>query len=633
MSGEEGLFDDDSDDSSEAPVKKRKAPPPETKTKKSRIEKASFIDDAAEQSGEEDDSDDEEDDEDENDYVRDGFVVDEGEEEHKHRDDLEDSDDEDDDDEDDDRKSKTRRVKKLKHVEQLDEDDLALIQEAHGEREREDEVREQARAVRAHNEAELRKGLFYDSEEEQVTAKKGPARVERYDEDGMDDFIDDDIGDQGDIIARGQREEEGGFRTGVSEAQLTEASEIFGTDYLEFMGGDEAEDDDDDEIMGRKYRERGVGVDLGVYSEEDELISEEDEDDDDLFGDDDDEEDESGQTARQRAEALKLKREKRELAKAERRKQARLKKLERRKARLRRAFEPVQLVENFCTDKDDEIRMRDAPERFYEWTTPFHGSMTEEVGDEEEEEAMWIMARIPDIATEFFSPPPSLSLTEDLSAALEKCQKSILDSIVHALRYMHGDKLEPAFISRYRADYVTSPAVRENLYAIMEEDGKWDQMVHAREKVEGMLSTITSDAKKEEQGDAEQENVSKLTQVLQAAQAKLDETLKQESGVKEQLTEFVDLDTNLEEEDDDDDDDDLFGKDDDDDDDDDLFGKDDDDEEENQVSLTAIGMNSVSFCFAQYIHFVFKGQEPEEDTEGESRIAFGHPSVFVARES
>jgi transcription elongation factor SPT6 len=461
-------------------------------------------------------------------------------------------------------------------VEQLDEDDLALIQEAQGEKEREDEVREQARAVRAHNEAELRKGLFYDSEEEQVTAKKGPARVERYDEDGMDDFIDDDIGDQGDIIARGQREEEGGFRTGVSEAQLTEASEIFGTDYLEFMGADEAEDEDDDEIMGRKYRERGVGVDLGVYSEEDELISEEDDDDEDLFGDDDDEEDESGQTARQRAEALKLKREKREMAKAERRKQARLKKAERRKARLRRAFEPVQLVENFCTDKDDEIRMRDAPERFYEWTTPFHGSTTEEIGDEEEEEAMWIMARIPDIATEFFSPPPSLSLTEDLSAALEKRQKAILDSIVHSLRYMHRDKMEPDFIKRYRADYVTSPAVRENLFSIMDEDGKWDQMVHAREKVEGILTAITSDAKKEVEGDAEAENVTKLTEVLQVAQAKLDETLKQESDMKEQLTEFVDLDTNMEDEGDDDED---------------LFGKDDDDEEENEVSLTATGMN------------------------------------------
>ena len=89
-------------------------------------------------------------------------------------------------------------------------------------------------------------------------------------------------------------------------------------------------------------------------------------------------------------------------------------------------------------------------------------------------------------------------------AALEKSQKSILDSIVHALRYMHRDKMEPNFIKQYHADYVTSPAVQENLYAIMDEDGKWDQMVCAHEKVEGILTAIMSNARKEEKGEAGQ---------------------------------------------------------------------------------------------------------------------------------
>ena len=46
----------------------------------------------------------------------------------------------------------------------------------------------------------------------------------------------------------------------------------------------------------------------------------------------------------------------------------------------------------------------------------------------------------------------------------------------------------------------------------MDEDGKWDQMVHACEKVEGILTAIMSDARKEEEGEARQENVIKLTQ-------------------------------------------------------------------------------------------------------------------------
>ena len=570
---DDGLFDDDSSEDEQEP-RKRKAPAAAAAAaaagggatkKRSRIEK-SFIDDAAEHSGEEDDDDDdeEEDDDDDqnNDYIKDGFVVDE--EEEPKDDDLEDSDD-DDDDEEGQSRVKTKRVKKMKHYEQLDEDDLALIHEAQGEKDRlaEERAREEARraaAVRAQNEAELRKGLFYDSDGDAPQAVRKPTRVERYDEDGMDDFIDDDIGDQGDIMAseRGQRED-GGYRTGVSEAQLTEASEIFGTDYLEFMGGENQEDDDEDDIMGRQYRERGVGVDLGVDSEEDDLISEEDEDDEDLFGDD--EEDVTGQTARQRAEALKLKREKREMAKAERRRLAKLKKAEKRKARLRRAFEPVQLVENFCTEKDDEIRMRDAPERFFDWTTPFHGATTKEISDEEEEEAVWIMGRIPKIATEFFSSPPVLGPEDDFATLLQQSQRSVLDSIIYALRFMHVDKFEPDFIERYRADWVTSQAVRENLYAVMDEDGKWDQMIHARGKVDAILANIIAASKGEQATGAEQENVIALRDELQAAQVKLEETLKQESDVNEQLREFADVEMKTNE-DDDDDDEDLFGNDD-----------------------------------------------------------------------
>jgi transcription elongation factor SPT6 len=379
--------------------------------------------------------------------------------------------------------------------------------------------------------------------------------VERYDEDGMDDFIDDDIGDQGDIMAseRGQFRQDKQGRTGVSEAQLTEASEIFGTDYLDFVG-QQPEDEEDEEIMG--YRERGVGVDLGVDSDQDDFMSEDD-DDEDLFGDD---EEADGQTARQRAEALKLKREKREMAKAERRRQAQLKRAEKRKARLRRAFEPVQLVENFCTDKDDEIRMADVPERLFDWTTPFHGATTKEFSLEEEEEAVWIMSRIPSIQFEFFSPPPDLGPDDDLEAILQQRQKSVTDSIIYALRFMHKDKFEPDFIKRYRADWITSPAVRDNLYAVMDEDGKWDEMIHAREKVDKILTKISSSAKVDEDTGMGQEDLVKLREDLQTAQTKLDDTLKQEGEVKERLKEFDDIVANLND-DDDDDDDDLFGND------------------------------------------------------------------------
>lgn len=556
----DGFFEDESDDEEvKIPKKAKKRRNDSSGNKKSKKAKPSLIDDAAEESGEEaGDPDEEEDDEEVNDYIRDGFVVDEDEvevEAKKKSDDLEDSDDEDDDDEEEGsrRNRLTKKLRKLRQGDVLDEDDLALINEFRGEREREETLaqeRAEAEARRretvvAKSEAELRKGLFIESDDEDIPTVVRPKKVvavERYDEDGMDDFIDDDIGDQGDIIASERR---GGYdedrEGGVSEAQLNEASAIFGTDYLQFMGGDDREaDEDEDELMGRpKYREAGVGVDMGS----DEEMMSEDDDDDDLFGDEDDFGE--GLTAQQKAEALRLRREKREMLKAERRRQTMQKKSERRKAQLRRAFEPVQLVENFCTERDDEIRRTDIPERFYDWTTPFHGADAGPATEDELMEATWIVARVPGISSEFHCLDGN-----EAPDVVGKHQEQILESVVQALRLMHSSKLEPPFIRRYRADVVTSPAVREALYSVLDEDSEWDRMLAARDKVRNLLNEMKSQATSDAIATAEDENIQKLNEQLQAEQAKVEQTMEKEAELKEELKKF---DTARE------DDDELFG--------------------------------------------------------------------------
>lgn len=588
---DDGLFDeDDDDDSSDEEIgaaaskkkvsssttKKRKADssagddsdeaPKKSKPKKPK--KQSWIDDAAEESGEEgggDDDDDEDDDEDNNDYVKDDFVVDEADvevEKKKRTGDLEDSDEDDDDDDSDDddddhgiKKSKRKKFKKVKQTTMLSEEDLMLIREARGEQEPDDYAEQERRKkVVAQNEAELRKGLFIDDSGDEggdgaPAKQRRPVEKERFDEEGMDDFIDDDI----DILGAARREmyDDGG-QEGVSEAQLNEASEIFGTEYLEFMDKNDGADQDEQDLFGESaYRERGVGVDLGVDSEE-ESSDEEDEDDDELFGDDDGD---GGVQAHQKSEALKLKRKKKELARQERRRQKEQRRNEARKIQLRRAFEPAQLVENFCTDRDDEIRRSDAPERFFDWKTPFHGSTGDEITEEEEEEALWIMGRIPEIAAEYV--PEGHSNLEEI----EKREKSVVNSIVHALRYMHTEKLEPAFIKRYRKDIITSPAVRDNLYHIMSEDAEWDTMVSARDKVGHVLSSIGKDVQKDEATGAEADSVIQLEANLAAAQEKLEESAKQEAEIKEEIEGLG----SVEEEKNDDDDDELFGDDDEDD--------------------------------------------------------------------
>ena len=523
---------------------------------------SSLIDDAAVLSGSDDDDDEEDEEGDEgggNEYIKDDFVVDDAEEEKEANDGLLDSDDDDDDDDDDDGggAGKRRGIRKMK--DRLTQEDLDLIDEAKGTyRGRPSDGDFDADNRKISKLGELRNELYIDDEDGDKGKPKKKSKSKRpaedtFDEEGMEDFIDDDVGN------RGRYRDEldmDGPEEGVSEAQISEANDIFGTEFLDFMAENDADQDDlyDDEngSSKRKYRERGVGVDLGIDESDSDDIGLSEDDDDGLFGSDDDEDD--GKTAEQRAEALRLKREKRRLAKEERRK----KQAEQRKARLRRAFEPVQLIENFCTDRDDEIRSKDAPERFFDWKTPFHGPQEDisSITLAEEKEAMWIVKRIPEISSEY-ALAEMLALESHADENANQKTLSIIESIIRTLRFLHRDKLEPEFIKMYRADDVTSPAVRENIYRIMDEDTEWERLLNAKIKVEKLLDTITVNVESDEALGADEEYVAKLKEDLKHAQDRLDESVRDEETKK---AEIEALDQN----DDDDDDDDLFGDDDDD---------------------------------------------------------------------
>ena len=670
-----GLDSDSDDDDAAAAAEKRKK---KQKKKASRV----FFDDAAEdddeaeerkkkksktEEGDNDDDDDTDEDDEDDDYVKDGFVVDEAEaleeellrrkrEKKKKKkkatgdleasdedfggDDAKDDDDskgsnsDSDSDSDNDDGKKTKRLKKLRDTDVLDDDDLALIQEAQGvgggaggggddnpdehvRRERAEamekeraEARARAETIRAHDADELRKGLFDDEagEDEDTgaggtdgtgtgagfgNASQRSAAVEIFDEDGMDDFIEDDIGDQAEIrnserfeSARTGTGTGRGGDGGVSEAQLTEASEIFGTDYLDFMEAAQAEEEEEDDEYdaefsnggGRgQFRERGTGIDYGFDDlDDDDDDGSDDDDDEDLFGEGGDDEND-GAAHEQRAEALRLKREKRKLARAERRKAVQQKRLERRRARLRRAFEPVQLVENFCTERDDAIRTKDVPERFFdradvdptkaESTDPqqnvLGAAMAEiEAGGDEEEEATWIMSRVPAVASEFFSHLQNIDETFDADEA-EKKQMEIIHSIVRVLHLVKHDALEPEFIRRYRGDVVTSPAVRECLHEILDEDAEWDRMTEARNAVEDLLERAVAAAKALGAsddigvvgGDDPAQLVASLSRQLEDAQSALHESEAEEKRLTAELAA-------LKEGQDDDDDKELFGDDD-----------------------------------------------------------------------
>lgn len=591
-----------------------------------------MIDDAAVHSGsDEDDSEEDDGDEDGgNDYINDGFVVDDDDDailkdrggNEDDDDGLSDSENDSDDEDDDGDKSgqgKRRRVQRRRRAAGLTEDDMDLIAESKGtykprntaqdEDRFYDDEEERTAARKAAKINDLRDELFKGGGDRDKDrdggenagrgkAKKGSrtnnlggrqVAVDTFDEEGMDDFIEDDVGG-----TRGAYREDDlgmGPGEGVSEAQINEANDIFGTDFFDVMGdADEDRDQDDDDMFGgdedgytnrrrRKFREPGVGPRLGVDSDDD-ILDESDFDDGELDDElDDDEMFASGDeelTSEERATALRVKRDKRRKAKEERRR----KKAEQRKARLRRAFEPVQLIENFCTDRDDQIRSVDAPERFFDWKTPFHGpggkddgetTMTKKITTEEEQEALWIVKRIPEIASEYAivelgirSAAASRMMTDDeVEAEVEHKKRSIVHSVVKALRFLHMDKVEPEFIRKYRADEVSSPAVRDNIYRIMDEDNEWERLINAKAKVESILDALTATAESDEALGADEEYVAKLKEDLKNAQDRLDESVKDEEKKKAEI-DALDQNNDVEDEEEDD----LFGDDDDDDDDD-----------------------------------------------------------------
>lgn len=102
---------------------------------------------------------------------------------------------------------------------------------------------------------------------------------------------------------------------------------------------------------------------------------------------------------------------------------------------LKDVFEPSQLVDRMLTDKDNQIRATDQPERFQLARSPYKDL---ELTDEEfKEESSWIS----DLML------PKKSLDPDLRDAFQK-------SVAKVLEFMNVDEFEVPFIFQHRKDYL-----------------------------------------------------------------------------------------------------------------------------------------------------------------------------------
>ena len=445
--------------------------------------KSNFIDDEAEDSNDSDaadrDSDDDEKEgsEDENEYQKDGFVV--GEEELEEEElqrkrqrakrrragELIDSDDDDDDDEESDddddnlqkykqrkkkkkkKSKKHRRLRKKGALDELDDDDLALIREQQSGNNQN---------IVASDAQELEKGLFDEDDEDNLDQGYGDTTtaasssrsksgknhskksstsnrlaVDRYDEDGLDDFIEDDLDD--DDRGGGGKSGSGSSSRMVSEMQLNEASEIFGEDYLDFTADDH--DLEDDTSSDNDDDASSAGSDLSDVDEE------------------------------ERAAARLAKKKKKKLHTL---------------AALKAKFEPAQLMEHFLSERDEFLRKTDAPERYLVHYRDKNirvslSSSLEKKKEEEEEDTLDVDGLRPCaefICRQLFESNMSASNStsyinlsqEDRNTQLYTTER--ISSITYAVQHLHN--CEPGFLANYRKDYFTCEDVRLRLWDVLD---------------------------------------------------------------------------------------------------------------------------------------------------------------------
>ncbi|GMH82688.1 hypothetical protein TrVE_jg3342 [Triparma verrucosa] len=393
-----------------------------------------FIDNAAEESGDEGGEDDEEQD---NEYEKDGFVVDEDDKiETIARGDLSDSDS----DSDDGLAIKTSRLKKKRKNDELEDDDLNLLAENN--------------ALQSSKKQKPSNNLFTgevdtDSEDE---APPPPQTGSTRDPDDFDDFIEDDLGDQEDLLKRHRREEdmEKSGNAGATDAQLDEARDIFGDGFMDFMDGSEDEEDDlgDDDSDDEEDRRRKAFAEINQAEEEEE-------------GEEDDE-----KRARREARQKRLEAMQDSLLRKEERKS------ERRRKNLRKAFEPSMLVENFVTEEDEKLRNLDLPERIIQSQQRKFTPLTTE--EEKRKKVDWMFRHFPECHREVGELSYNVetkAVDKNLEATIvQKCHESIATVLTLLQTY------EVPYIRLYCRDKIPSLSVLNNLYPIHDLSRQYDDL-------------------------------------------------------------------------------------------------------------------------------------------------------------
>jgi len=149
-------------------------------------------------------------------------------------------------------------------------------------------------------------------------------------------------------------------------------------------------------------------------------------------------------------------------------------------ANLRSKIERQVLVDNFYTERDEEIRLADYPERYFD---VMNGRSPPEA-DERREEANWMTQKLTE----------KIYATTDHMALQYQTMNSIAASLrepVHqVLVFIHEQFLEVPFIWAHRRDYLHPLITRDHLWQIVSWDEKWDMLYTQRRRLVAQVEGI-----------------------------------------------------------------------------------------------------------------------------------------------
>lgn len=149
-------------------------------------------------------------------------------------------------------------------------------------------------------------------------------------------------------------------------------------------------------------------------------------------------------------------------------------------------YEPSELERNHLTEKDNEIRNIDLPERFQLRSIP----VTEANDDELKEEAEWIWKNAFDTCTISIQDPDADYKEDKRQPIAGRKSRSKVNKIKDALDFIRNKKNEVPFIAFYRKEYFVPDLNINDLWVIYKWDEKWCQLQQRKKNIVNLIKNM-----------------------------------------------------------------------------------------------------------------------------------------------